>query len=51
VPVLLRRCNITDDDCFEFVGECYVHGYMDGEAIPRNMPLYPYKMAEEFKLV
>jgi hypothetical protein len=51
VPVLLRKCDTPDDSCFEFVGECYVHGYMDGEAIPRNRPHYPYTMAEEFKLV
>ena len=48
VPVLLRR-NI-DNVSFTFMGECYVHGYMDGEAIGRERLIYPYKKAEEFKL-
>jgi hypothetical protein len=50
VPVVLRECNTSDDYYFEFVGECYVHGFMDGEAISKNRPCYPYNTAEEFKL-
>ena len=30
VPVVLRR---TAPDDYEFIGECYVHGIMDGEAV------------------
>jgi hypothetical protein len=49
-PVLLRKYGDSDSDGFKFVGECYVHGHMDGEAIPRDRPIYPYKMFKEFKL-
>lgn len=30
VPVILRKTNIADE--LEFVGECYLYGFMDGEA-------------------
>jgi hypothetical protein len=49
-PVLLRKYGDSDNDGFKFVGECYVHGHMDGEATPRDRPIYPYKMFKEFKL-
>lgn len=34
VPVALRRMvdPVTDEEYFIFIGECYVHGIMDGEA-------------------
>ena len=34
VPVALRRMldPVTDEEYFTFIGECYVHGIMDGEA-------------------
>ena len=34
VPVALRRMvdAVTDEEYFTFIGECYVHGIMDGEA-------------------
>ena len=33
VPVLLRRHNANKSDIYyEFIGECYVHDLMDGEA-------------------
>lgn len=34
VPVALRRMvdPVTDEEYFTFIGECYVHGLMDGEA-------------------
>ncbi|CAD6591406.1 MAG: hypothetical protein ASARMPRED_005377 [Alectoria sarmentosa] len=34
VPVVLRRMvdPVTDEEYFTFIGECYVHGVMDGEA-------------------
>lgn len=31
VPVVLRKLEGTD--AFEFIGECYVHGYMNGEIL------------------
>jgi hypothetical protein len=31
IPVILRRYG--DPDKFEFVGECYLQGYMNGEAV------------------
>ena len=36
VPVVLRRVvdPKTDEEYFTFIGECYVHGIMDGEALP-----------------
>jgi len=44
VPVVLRKYmpNDTSDHRYTFVGECYVHGMMDGEAIPKKTPEYPY---------
>jgi len=35
VPVLLRKVRDTppDHDLYELVGESYVHGMMDGEAV------------------
>jgi hypothetical protein len=54
VPVVLREFSDPEDpeeSYFEFVGECYVHGFMDGEAIPRrDRPAFPYDEYEEFKL-
>ncbi len=34
VPVALRRMvdRVTDEEYFTFIGECYVHGIMEGEA-------------------
>jgi hypothetical protein len=31
VPVVLRR--LDEDNSYTFIGECYLHGFMDGEAI------------------
>lgn len=50
VPVLLREFHTYGDSYFEFVGECYVHGYMDGEAVPKVRPVHPYDKAQEFKV-
>jgi len=33
VPILLRRRNGGRESRFEFLGPCYVHGIMDGEAV------------------
>lgn len=52
VPVVLREFSTNDDEnYFEFVGECYVNGYMDGEAIDaRHRPAYPYTEVQEIML-
>jgi hypothetical protein len=52
VPVLLRPHNTPEGSIyFQFIGECYVHGYMDGEAIhPRKRPVLPYDDAPWFNL-
>ncbi|RFU27148.1 hypothetical protein B7463_g9190, partial [Scytalidium lignicola] len=46
VPVVLR----SRDDHFEVVGECYVHGMMDGEAVANKRRKPPYKKARTFRL-
>ncbi len=33
VPIVLRD---NGDGCYEFIGECYVHGIMDGETMKRD---------------
>lgn len=47
VPVILRQT--ADPDEYEFVGECYFHGFMDGEALA--MRDGESITAKEFKLV
>lgn len=39
VPVVLRQCGESNSEpaCYSFVGECYVYGYMDGEAIVKEI--------------
>jgi hypothetical protein len=32
-PFALRRCTEGSPDIYDLVGECYVHGVMDGESI------------------
>lgn len=55
VPVLLRPKTKGDNPTYSFIGECYIHGMMDGEAITSKYdsthPQYPYDEAMEFKLV
>ena len=33
VPVVLRETKKSYEVCFKIIGECYVHGLMDGEGI------------------
>lgn len=40
VPVVLRKDK--EGKCYQFIGECYVHGMMDGEAITGKPPVWPY---------
>lgn len=42
VPVVLRKLSQGKDPDYAFIGECYLHGMMDGEAIPGKLPTYPY---------
>lgn len=50
VPVILRM-SPKNEDKYTFVGECYVHGMMDGEAIPPQRPKYPYAQIKGFTIV
>ena len=44
VPVVLRReQHLGEQLYYKFIGECYVHGMMDGEAIQGKPPGYPYE--------
>lgn len=47
VPVILRKSE--GDGEFEFIGECYVHGFMDGEALATQDG--GKTTTQEFKLV
>jgi hypothetical protein len=47
VPVVLRKTGKPDE--FEFVGECYFHGFMDGEALALRDG--GKNTTQEFKLV
>ena len=39
-----------EGNLYNLIGECYAHGYMDGEAIMQmpEQPMYPYPTNEEF---
>jgi hypothetical protein len=46
VPVVLRRVPSEGKELYNFIGECYVHGSMDGEALPAKLaerPTWPYE--------
>lgn len=43
VPVVLRKVSTGGGHAhYEVIGECYVHGMMDGEALEGRKPMYPY---------
>ncbi|KAN0108649.1 Heterokaryon incompatibility protein (HET) domain containing protein [Hyaloscypha variabilis] len=48
VPLVLRPVSGSQPDTFELVGDCYIHGVMDGEAVIEH-PMYsgknPWKKA------
>ncbi len=48
VPLVLRPVSGSQLDTFELVGDCYIHGVMDGEAVVEH-PMYsgknPWKKA------
>lgn len=52
VPVVLRK--VANSGRCTFVGECYIHGRMDGESLPPNkklIPEYPYCNVDGFTIV
>jgi hypothetical protein len=53
VPVVLRKVHEPGKVYHKFIGECYVHGMMDGEAIIGKPPTWPYggKKISKFKLM
>lgn len=51
VPVILRKIIFgVDGGCYELVGEAYIHGMMEGQALPRPLPQYPYHDFESFEI-
>jgi hypothetical protein len=50
VPVLLRKRESNGKKCYTLIGECYVHGMMDGEALTLRSG-YLYSRNEEFILI
>jgi hypothetical protein len=50
VPIVLREYRTENDHYFEFIGEAYIHGMMDGEAVAKKRPEYPYDDSETMKL-
>jgi hypothetical protein len=50
VPVVLRKSR-KHREMYEFIGECYVHGMMDGESLHPDIPPYPYKDMKGFTLI
>jgi len=39
------------DDQYHFIGECYVHGIMDGESLHVNTPDHPYSKVRGFTII
>lgn len=52
VPVILRKLQAEAEGgpFYTFVGEAYVHGMMDGEAVSKHVPEYPYDDYETFQI-
>lgn len=51
VPVILREVPSTEQNgVFELVGECYIHGMMDGEALS-STPSEAWSSVREFNLI
>jgi hypothetical protein len=50
VPVVLRESR-EKAGLYEFIGECYVHGQMDGESLHPDIPAHPYKEVQGFTLI
>jgi hypothetical protein len=43
VPVILREIRFQGEVYFKLVGEAYIHGMMDGEALSGYLPEHPYE--------
>lgn len=43
VPVVVRGIREGESQFYQFIGECYVHGMMDGEAVADKQPNHPYR--------
>ncbi len=39
IPYVVRKAPDEDDGPYQIVGECYVHGMMDGEVLGRGLKL------------
>ena len=50
VPVILRELRVGSDHYFEFIGESYIYGMMDGEALGGKKMDELKETCEEFKL-
>lgn len=50
VPVILRERKLPTGDYFELIGEAYISGMMDGEALSGRKMDDPKTFCEEFKL-
>ncbi|CZR68976.1 uncharacterized protein PAC_18877 [Phialocephala subalpina] len=48
VPVILRRVGPPDDHFYYLIGEAYVHGVMDGEALSKDLPVWPYDGSDKY---
>ncbi|MCJ1401431.1 hypothetical protein MMC11_004644 [Xylographa trunciseda] len=44
VPVVLREHRVGLDSYFEFIGECYIHGMMDGEAMTAKSEDFEFEL-------
>jgi hypothetical protein len=54
VPVVLRKVpspRRRGIDRYTFIGECYVHGMMDGEALPAKKLAHPYRGVKHIVII
>jgi hypothetical protein len=50
VPVILRQQSRGEAKHFHMIGECFVYGMMDGEAVASRQWAHPYDDAEQFQI-
>ncbi|RDW56341.1 hypothetical protein BP5796_13252 [Coleophoma crateriformis] len=50
VPIVFRQQGSGDATYFEVIGECFIYGMMDGEAVAGMTWEHPYSDAEAFEL-
>jgi hypothetical protein len=46
VPVVLRKITENGEHHYQWIGECYAHGVMEGEAFSDGHPDYPYNQVD-----